>query len=71
MRGRAWRRHQRSRAIARRLGKVRNIFERIDGYWSAPGKLSKQKPIDCSCWMCEEHYERHKQGWRWDGLLPE
>lgn len=61
-RSRPYYRHQRKRAIKRKLGIVRYAWgmnetdDIIHPYIKHPGKLSKAK-LNCSCKMCK--YEKH------------
>lgn len=39
-----------------------NSYGLAPASWRKPGYYGKQKPIDCSCYMCSyDHYDRHKQ----------
>lgn len=45
---------------------VHDCYGLAPASWRLPGYYNKQKPIDCSCWMCAEQYERHKDHWRFE-----
>ncbi|WP_342560206.1 hypothetical protein NSQ95_02675 [Psychrobacillus sp. FSL W7-1457] len=58
-RSKSYTRHQRERAIQKKIGIVRNVFNGDDNgvkYTPVRGKFNKGK-VHCSCWMCR--YEQH------------
>ena len=66
MRERSYFRHQRERAIQKRINIIKRVWKSLDNILlDKPGILAKDN-LACSCWMCKEGRQSHvKRSKKW------